>query len=133
MKIIAIVTCLLISGMLYAHDFAVVGDEQIDDKEVQTSSSAEAYQFYLAGVNRLNESEFDKASVEFLKVVELDGQFKKAWFKLALSQWWEQKDEDAKNALHKLFSSKSTLILELNTENCSNDKILKEYFCAIKN
>ncbi len=41
--------------------------------------------------------------------------------------------EDAKNALHKLFSSKSTCILELNTENCSNDKILKEYFCAIKN
>lgn len=119
MKIIAIVTCLLISGMLYAHDFAVVGDEQIDDKEVQdkTSSSAEAYQFYLAGVNRLNESEFDKASVEFLKVVELDGQFKKAWFKLALSQWWEQKDEDAKNALDKMAACASAN---------ENDRIISE-------
>ena len=42
-------------------------------------------------------------------------------------------NEDAKNALTKLFNSKSTCILELNTENCSNDEILKDYFRAIKN
>ena len=41
--------------------------------------------------------------------------------------------ETAQTAIQKLITSKSTCILELNTENCSNNEILNAYFESIKN
>ncbi len=41
--------------------------------------------------------------------------------------------DDAKDVLDKLFSSTSATILELNTSNCANEEILKDYFSALKN
>ena len=41
--------------------------------------------------------------------------------------------ETAQTAIQKLITTKSTCILELNTENCSNNEILNAYFESIKN
>ena len=54
----------------------------------KTTSSMEAYQHYLEGVDLLNKSEFDSAAVEFQKAVSIDSTFNQAYYKMAIAQWW---------------------------------------------
>ena len=54
----------------------------------KTSSSVEAYKFFLAGVDLLNASKFEEAVSELKKSVAIDPSFKEALYKLAIAQWW---------------------------------------------
>jgi serine/threonine protein kinase/predicted Zn-dependent protease len=60
-------------------------DLSVKDK---TSISMDAFRHYLAGVDRLNASEYEKAIAEFEKAVEIDPEFNKAYYKMAIAQWW---------------------------------------------
>jgi tetratricopeptide (TPR) repeat protein len=55
----------------------------------RTTSSLEAYQHYLAGVDALNELNFAAAAEHFEDAVEVDPTFGKANYKLAISRWWQ--------------------------------------------
>ena len=59
----------------------------------KTSSSMEAYQFYLTGVDLLNERKYNKAVGELEKAVVIDPLFKEALYKLAIAQWFERDPE----------------------------------------
>tara|TARA_Y100000748_G_C15487784_1_gene485382 strand:- start:182 stop:2311 length:2130 start_codon:yes stop_codon:yes gene_type:complete len=54
----------------------------------KTSSSMEAYKFFLTGVDLLNASKFKEAVSELEKSVAIDPSFKEALYKLAVAQWW---------------------------------------------
>jgi len=54
----------------------------------KTTASVEAYQHYLAGVERLNERDFGGAIRELGKAVEIDPGFGQALYKLAIARWW---------------------------------------------
>jgi len=55
----------------------------------RTTSSLEAYQHYLSGVDALNELNFGAAAEHFEDAVEIDPSFGKANYKLAISRWWQ--------------------------------------------
>ena len=59
----------------------------------KTSSSMEAYQIYLNGVDLLNQRRFKDAANELERAVEIDPSFKEALYKLAIAQWWEKGPE----------------------------------------
>jgi len=78
----------------------VIGDLQLGMIETvnlavseKTSSSMEAYQFYLTGVDLLNERKYNKAVNELEKAVVIDPVFKEALYKLAIAQWFERDPE----------------------------------------
>jgi tetratricopeptide (TPR) repeat protein len=60
-------------------------DLAVKDK---TTSSIEAYQHYLAGVDYLNSRRFEKAVQELHRAVKTDPKFGKAHYKLAVAGWW---------------------------------------------
>ena len=59
----------------------------------KTSSSMEAYKFYLSGVDLINEIKFKEAVNELEKAVVIDPLFKEALYKLAIAQWFERDPE----------------------------------------
>ena len=59
----------------------------------KTSSSMEAYQFYLTGVDLLNERKYNNAVGELEKAVVIDPLFREALYKLAIAQWFERDPE----------------------------------------
>ena len=78
----------------------------------KTTSSLEAYQFYLEGVDLLNEQQFDSAIVQLKKAITVDSTFNQAYYKLATAQWWnssiladEAIDYEALESLSKILSS----------------------------
>ncbi|MCH8306100.1 MAG: tetratricopeptide repeat protein [Candidatus Marinimicrobia bacterium] len=78
----------------------------------QTTGSTEAYRHYLAGVDLLNDSQFDSAIVSLRKAVSIDTAFNQAYYKMAIAQWWAAGEgaieEEAKHSLaHILASSRS--------------------------
>ncbi len=54
----------------------------------KTTSSVEAYQTYLAGVDLLNDEQYDLAADELEKALEIDPKFSQAYSKLAIARWW---------------------------------------------
>jgi serine/threonine protein kinase/tetratricopeptide (TPR) repeat protein len=66
-------------GMRQAEDLAITQ---------RTSSSLEAYQAYLAGVDALNERKFKEAADHLQRAVDVDPTFGKAFYKLAIARWW---------------------------------------------
>jgi tetratricopeptide (TPR) repeat protein/predicted Ser/Thr protein kinase len=62
------------------------GTPSIKDK---TTDSVEAYEEYLAGVESLNESDFDSAVPHLEKAIEIDPRFGRAYYKLAIALWWQ--------------------------------------------
>ena len=68
-----------------------LGVNQTADMAVtqRTTSSLEAYQHYLVGIDALNELNFGAAAEHFEDAVEVDPSFGKAYYKLAISRWWQ--------------------------------------------
>jgi len=66
-------------------------DVAVTDK---VSPSMNAYQHYFIGVDYFNDSHFDEAIIELEKAIDLDSTFSRAYYKLALSQWWTKSDTD---------------------------------------
>lgn len=54
----------------------------------KTTSSIDAYQRYLAGVDHLNAREYEQAVRELQQATDIDPQFGKAYYKLAVAGWW---------------------------------------------
>ena len=54
----------------------------------KTSSSVEAYELYLTGVDLLNNRKYKKATDELQKAVDIDPTFKEALYKLAVAYWF---------------------------------------------
>ena len=72
-----------------------VEGEQIDVAVAdETSSSMNAFQHYLIGVDYFNDSHFDKAIVELKNAIDKDSTFSSAYYKLALAQWWNKSKMD---------------------------------------
>ncbi|MCH7732848.1 MAG: tetratricopeptide repeat protein [Candidatus Marinimicrobia bacterium] len=77
----------------------------------KTTSSTEAYQYYLAGGDLLNESKFDSAIVQFKKAISIDSTFNQAYYKMAIAQWWSSAalgnatDEQAEESLSHILTS----------------------------
>ncbi|MEE9167497.1 MAG: protein kinase [Candidatus Neomarinimicrobiota bacterium] len=76
----------------------------------KTTSSVEAYQHYLEGVDLLNRLEFDDAIVRFQKAVSVDATFNQAYYKMAIAQWWSASglgvatDQQAEESLSHILS-----------------------------
>ena len=58
------------------------------------SSSMNAYQHYFVGVDYFNDSHFDEAIIELTKAIDKDSTFSRAYYKLALAQWWTKSETD---------------------------------------
>ena len=89
---------------------ASAGEIDAPVKEITTSSSA-AYQQYLEGLEFLNESNFGDAVERFQSAVEIDSTFTKAFYKLAVAQWWFDPVSalDAKETIKKILNQKESL------------------------
>ncbi|MDX1388481.1 MAG: serine/threonine-protein kinase, partial [Acidobacteriota bacterium] len=59
----------------------------------KTTSSLEAFNHYLAGVELMNDRKFEEAVGEFGKAVEIDPAFGLAQYQLAIAAWWYGGDE----------------------------------------
>ena len=66
-------------------------DVAVADK---TTSSMNAFQYYFIGTDYFNDSHFDEAIVELKKAIDIDSTFSRAYYKLALAQWWSQSEMD---------------------------------------
>ena len=78
---------------LVREDLGLVGaDDSGMDLAVKdrTSSSIEAYQQFLAGVELLNGLRFEEAAARLQRAVEIDPSFGRAYYKLAIARWWDQ-------------------------------------------
>jgi tetratricopeptide (TPR) repeat protein len=51
--------------------------------------SIEAFRYYLEGVDLLNENAYSEAIDKFKHVIEIDPEFSKAYYKLAIANWWK--------------------------------------------
>ena len=80
---------------LVVRDLGVFGSGAGEDVAVRdrTSSSIEAYQAYLAGVELLNGLDFAAAAERLQRAVEIDPSFGRAYYKLAIARWWAQSVE----------------------------------------
>jgi len=66
-------------------------EDRVDVAVIEkTTSSVDAYQLYLEGVDLFNDSKFDSAVVRFQKVVSIDPTFHHAYYKMAMAQWWSE-------------------------------------------
>jgi len=59
----------------------------------KTTSSIEAYQHYLAGVEFLNARKYEDSVLELKQAIDIDPTFGKAYYKLAVAGWWFHPDE----------------------------------------
>ncbi|MCH8272009.1 MAG: tetratricopeptide repeat protein [Candidatus Marinimicrobia bacterium] len=84
--------------------------EEIDApvKEI-TTNSAEAYQLYLEGLEFLNQENFSEAIESFQGAVEIDSNFTKALYKLAMAQWWFRANLDARETIKKILVNKESM------------------------
>ena len=88
---------------------ASAGEIDAPVKEITTYSSV-AYQYYLEGLEFLNEANFGEAIERFQSAVELDSTFNKALYKLAVAQWWlDPEDLPAKETVKKILLNKESL------------------------
>ncbi|MCH8011461.1 MAG: protein kinase [Candidatus Marinimicrobia bacterium] len=90
-----------------------VEEDQVDVAvKEKTSSSLDAYQYYLAGVDLFNESRFEDAIIRFQNALSIDSTFGKAYYKMAIAQWWSQSQsgratsEQAKESLSHILSGR---------------------------
>ena len=60
----------------------------------KTSSSLDAYQHYLRGVDHLNRREYDDAVAALEQALEVDPAFDQVRYKLAIARWWADDDSD---------------------------------------
>jgi len=92
---------------------AAPGEIDAPVKEITTSSS-EAYQLYLNGLEFLNEANFGEAVERFQSAVELDPNFTKALYKLAMAQWWFEggATRASKETIKKIYLNKDNLAEE---------------------
>ena len=60
----------------------------------KTTSSLEAYQHYLAGVERLNARDYEDAVLELNRAVTIDPAFGQAHYKLAVAGWWHAPSDE---------------------------------------
>ncbi|TFB12617.1 tetratricopeptide repeat protein [Candidatus Marinimicrobia bacterium MT.SAG.4] len=77
-------------------------------KEI-TTSSAVAYQHYLEGIEFLNEENYSEAIDKFTRAVEIDSNFTKALYKLAVAQGWFEGAEASKETVKKILLNKESL------------------------
>ena len=61
-------------------------------KEI-TTSSVEAYQYYLEGLELINEVNFSKSIEMFDKALAIDSTFTQALYEKAVAWWWERKPD----------------------------------------
>jgi len=101
----------LTSQIQFDMQLPAVEGEQIDIAVAdKTSSSMNAFQHYFAGIDYFNDSHFKEAIVRFKSAIEIDTTFSRAYYKLALSQWWSQSEmhnesiENAQNSLSKIIN-----------------------------
>ena len=89
---------------------ASAGEIDAPVKEITTSSS-DAYQFYLEGIEFLNELSYGDAVERFQRAVEIDSTFTKALYKLAVAQWWFDNDNDlpAKETVKRILLNKENI------------------------
>ncbi len=82
-------------------------DSDLSVKE-KTSVSMEAFRHYLAGNDLLGETEYEKAIDEYKKAVEIDPEFNKAYYKMAIAQWWldDVASEAGKKSILKILNEK---------------------------
>ncbi len=59
----------------------------------KTTQSMEAYKYYLAGVDLLNESQYSEAIVSLKIAVAIDSTFNEAIYSLAIAEWWKKSIE----------------------------------------
>ncbi|UCF69293.1 MAG: protein kinase, partial [Acidobacteriota bacterium] len=69
-----------------------LGLSSVADRSVReiTSSSIEAYQRYLAGVDSLNHMDLPRAIEQLEQAIAIDPGFARAYQKLAIARWWYQ-------------------------------------------
>ena len=89
---------------------AAPGEIDAPVKEITTSSS-EAYQLYLEGLEFLNNRNFGEAIERFERAVDIDPTFTKALYKLAVAQWWFIGGNNlaAKETVKKILQNKKSL------------------------
>ena len=68
------------------------GDSDNPVKEI-TTSSAEAYQYYIEGLELINEVNFSKSIEKFDKALAIDSTFTQALYEKAVAWWWERKPD----------------------------------------
>jgi len=95
---------------------AAAGEIDAPVKEITTSSS-EAYQLYLEGLDFLNEANFGEAIEKLNRAAEIDPSFNKALYKLAVAQWWF---EDGGN----LSARETVKKILLNKDNLAEEELL---------
>ena len=89
-------------------------EDRVDVAVIEkTTSSMDAYQLYLEGIDLFNDAKFDNAITQFQKVVSIDPTFHQVYYKMAMAQWWSQSvtgestSEAAKETLLHCLSSDS--------------------------
>ena len=98
----------------------------------RTTSSLEAYQHYLSGVDALNELNFSAAAEHFEDAVEIDPSFGKATYKLAISRWWQASLDGYQDPTH-VGEPASALkaLLDGETKLPRKDRLLAEAFLKL--
>jgi len=89
---------------------ASAGEIDAPVKEITTSSS-EAYQLYLEGLDFLNNRNFAEAIERFQSAVDLDSTFTKALYKLAVAQTWFDSGDNlsGKETIKRILLNKESL------------------------
>ena len=88
---------------------ASAGEIDAPVKEITTSSS-EAYQRYLEGIEFLNDFHLAEAIKKFNHAVEIDSNFTKALYKIAVAQWLRGEDLLAQETVKKILLNKESLV-----------------------
>lgn len=70
-------------------DLSLTGNgEDTGNVVAQREYSIEAYRYYLEGVDFLNESEYSAAIEKLKKAIEIESDFSRAYYKMAIAHWW---------------------------------------------
>ncbi|HXV78174.1 MAG TPA: protein kinase, partial [Candidatus Polarisedimenticolaceae bacterium] len=98
----------------------------------RTSSSLEAYQAYLTGVEALNELGFVQAIDRFEHAIEVDPSFGRAYYKLAIARWWKGSVENYRAEEHRGTPSDALeKLLGGNVKLSRKDRLLAEAFLEL--
>lgn len=68
-------------------DLGIESDAAVKNK---TTQSIEAYKYYLAGVDLLNESQYSEAIASLKIAIAIDSTFNEAIYSLAIAEWWDK-------------------------------------------
>lgn len=80
----------VVRGDLPSAETAEADETPLRDKA--GTGSIEAYQIYLAGIERLNHQEFEEAIALFDSTVTVAPDFARAYYPLAIAHWWANHD-----------------------------------------